>query len=305
MTDAAANAVDGTPAGAAAVTWRSLWLEAAERLGDRDDARRLAQEASGMEGADWILGIDRPAHHRAVAHFDSMVERRVAGEPLQHVLGSWGFRTLDLLCDRRVLIPRSETELVAGLAIEEVRRLLGGVSATELPLVVVDLGTGSGAIALSLLAELPLEAVVVWATDASPEALDVAAANAAGLGRPAAGLRLRRGHWFSALPGELAGQVAVVVANPPYVTTAEVLDRSVLDWEPHGALFAGPDGLDDLRVILAEAPRWLRPGGVVVVEHGAAQGPAVRALATAAGLVDIETVADLAGHDRALVSRRP
>ena len=138
-----------------------------------------------------------------------MVARRAHGEPLQYVLGRWGFRTLDLLVDRRVLIPRPETEVVAGLAID-------ALAALDRPGVAVDLGTGSGAIALSLAAER-WPHVEVWATDVSPDALAVARANLAGLGRRAAVVRLLEGTGSSALPGDLRGRVDVIVSNPPYV----------------------------------------------------------------------------------------
>ncbi len=143
---------------------------------------------------------------------DEMVARRAKGEPLQYVLGRWGFRTLDLMVDRRVLIPRPETEVVAGLAID----------ALPTSGVLVDLGTGSGAIALSAAAERWPD-VEVWATDASAEALAVARANLAGLGRRGAVVRLVEGDWFVALPHELRGHVDVLVSNPPYVAATDPL----------------------------------------------------------------------------------
>jgi release factor glutamine methyltransferase len=226
-----------------------------------------------------------------------MVERRAAGEPLQYVLGRWAFRTLDLLVDRRVLIPRPETEVVAGFAI-------AAAAAVEHDAVVVDLGTGSGAIALAVAAER-WPHVEVWGTDASAGALAVARANLAGLGRRASVARLVEGDWFAALPEDLRGRVDVIVSNPPYVGTAEPLAAEVADWEPLGALFAGADGLDDLRRIIAEAPGWLRPGGVLVLEIGETQGAAVLDLAAAAGLVDAVIEPDLTGRDRALVAHSP
>src|SRR5690606_38267662 len=144
---------------------------------------------------------------RGAIHLDAMLARRERGEPLQYVMGRWGFRSLDLLVDDRVLIPRPETEVLAGLALDEVRRLGAPIA--------VDLGTGSGAIALSLAAEQP--GLEVWGTDASEDALAVARANLAGLGRAATRVRLVAGDWFAALPAELAGRIGVVVSNPPYV----------------------------------------------------------------------------------------
>ncbi len=281
------------------VAWRALWVETTRQLGGAaDEARWLCQEASGREGLAWIEGLDEPATQRAVARLDAMVERRRAGEPLQYVLGSWSFRGVDLLVDRRVLIPRPETELVAEAAIAAART-------RPRPIRVADLGTGSGAIAVALAAELPVTGVDVWATDVSASALDVTRANVAALGRRGANVRVAEGDWYDALPPELAGHLDVVVSNPPYVATDDRLETAVAAWEPAGALLAGPEGLDALRVVVAGGPRWLAPGGTLVVEIGATQGQAVSELASAAGLVDVEVRQDLAGHDRLVTARRP
>ena len=290
------------------VTWRALLAETVERLVQgrvgsapevTPEARWLCESASGLTGAEWVLGQGQPAGARAVARLDAMVERRVAGEPVQYVLGSWAFRHLDLMVDRRVLIPRPETEQVAGVAIEL-------AAACTPPRTVVDLGTGSGAIALSVAHELPPGSVTVWATDVSADALDVARANLAGIGRSGACARLALGSWFEALPDDLMGAVDVIVSNPPYVPDGDdALDASVLAWEPTGALFGGPDGLDAVREIVAGAPEWLRPGGWLVLEIGAGQGGSVVDMLAVAGLVDIDVRADHAGHDRVAVARRP
>jgi release factor glutamine methyltransferase len=211
------------------------------------------------------------------------------------VLGSWGFRRLDLMVDGRVLIPRPETELVVDVALELARQI-------GPPVTIADLGTGSGAIALALADELPLRDVVIWATDASPDALDVARANLAGLGRAAANVRLAAGSWWDALPHDLAGRLDLVVSNPPYVGDSEALDPSVGEWEPSEAVRGGPDGLDAVRAIASDAPRWLRPGGALVCEIGEAQAEAARALAIDAGLVDVVIRDDLAGRPRILVA---
>jgi release factor glutamine methyltransferase len=218
------------------------------------------------------------------------------------VLGSWGFRRLDVMVDRRVLIPRPETETVVEVALDCARRAGAGRAAT----VVADLGTGSGVIALSLAAELPIEGTNVWATDVSADALDVARANLAGLGRPAVNVRLAEGSWYEALPDELRGQLDLVVSNPPYVADNDpLLEPDVREWEPAAALFAGTDGLDAVRAVAEGATTWLRPGGWLVVEIGADHGEAARALATGAGLDAVEVKQDLAGRDRVLVARCP
>jgi release factor glutamine methyltransferase len=195
-----------------------------------------------------------------------------------------------------VLIPRPETEVVAGLAIDAAAGL-------DHPALAVDLGTGSGAIALSLAAER-WPHIEVWATDRSPDALEVARANLAGLGRRAAVVRLAEGDWFGALPDDLRGRVDVLVSNPPYVAADDPLPPAVADWEPTAALVPGPTGLEAIEHLVAQAPDWLAPGGTLVVEIGETQGAAVVALASAAGFPTAAIHPDLAGRDRALVARR-
>jgi release factor glutamine methyltransferase len=232
-----------------------------------------------------------------VQHLDSMVARHRAGEPLQYVLGRWAFRRLDLAVDRRVLIPRPETELVAEVAIELAARV-------PAPRLVADLGTGSGAIGLSMAVELPLDGTTVWLTDRSDEALAVAQANLAGIGRAARNVRIAAGSWFDGLPSD--DRFDVIVSNPPYVAEGSpLLDESVLEWEPAGALFAGADGLDDIRAIVAGASDHLAASGWLVVEIGADQGEAVRGLLAEAGYRDVEIRPDLAGHDRIAIARAP
>ena len=284
------------------VSWRQLATEATQRLAAAGndnaeiEARRMVEEASGSEGTQYWLGLDDLVTVGGVARFDRLLERRMTGEPLQYVLGRWGFRTLDLMVDRRVLIPRPETETVVEHALERLDRL-GRPAAT-----VVDLGTGSGAIALSIAAER--EDVEVWAVDRSADALAVARANLGGLGRDATRVRIVEGSWFDPLPDELRGRFDLVVSNPPYVAPDDPLPAQVADWEPVDALVPGPTGLEALEEICAEAPGWLAPGGWLVVEIGETQGGAAEALARAAGLVEIEVRPDLAGRPRALIARR-
>ena len=280
-----------------ALTWRHLYALGAERLGSDIEARRIVERASGREGPDWLLTLDEPVPKRAVPFFDDMVERRAAGEPLQYVLRRWGFRTLDLLVDRRVLIPRPETEVVVEIAIRELRRI-----DSRRPLV-ADLGTGSGAIALSIAAEVPN--AHVWATDASQEALAVARANLAGIGSPAAvRVRLAQGRWFRALPGAFRGQFDLIVSNPPYIAEDEVLPHEVADWEPRSALIAGPGGTEAIAEIAGSAGEWLAPSGALVVEIAPHQADEALALAQRAGFADVDVRPDLNGRARALVARR-
>jgi release factor glutamine methyltransferase len=276
------------------VIWRQLLGETIERVGERPAARWLCEVASGADRIEDVL--DEPVTQRMVAHLDAMLARHATGEPLAYVLGRWSFRHLDLAVDRRVLIPRPETEVVAGVALELAR-------SCPRPVTVADIGTGSGAIGLALADELPVEGVRVWLTDADADAIDVARANLAGIGRRAANVRIAQGRWFDALPP--GTELDVAVSNPPYIAEgSQLVDGSVLRWEPHQALFAGPDGLDAIRVLVAEAPRWLRPGGWLVLEIGADQGPAVEALLTAASYEDVDIRPDLAGRDRVAVARR-
>jgi release factor glutamine methyltransferase len=279
------------------LTWRAALADATAELGD-PDGRWIVEEASGHAGADLLVHLDEPATERAVAHLDDMLARRRVGEPIQYVLGHWSFRTLDLVVDRRVLIPRPETEQVVEAALAELDRRGGRDRAT----VVADLGTGSGAIALSLCVERPRS--TVWAVERSSAAAAVARVNIAGLGRSGARVRLVEGDWFEALPDDLAGRLDLVVSNPPYVTTAERLDPLVAAWEPAEALYAGADGLDDVRRLLGAAAGWLAPGGAIVVELDPRQADAAAELAEASALVDVTIGSDLSRRPRWVRARR-
>lgn len=286
------------------ITWREVAAETEARLSvvadvPANETRWIIERAAGFEGPEYVLGLDEQVTERGMHFHDLMVERRLAGEPLQYVLGRWGFRSLDLFVDRRVLIPRPETEMVAGLAIDE---LLAMRSAGIDRPVAVDLGTGSGAIGLSIAVEV--ERAEVWMTDASADALAVARSNLTGIGRAATRARVAEGSWFDALPEELRGTIDLVVSNPPYVATSDEVEDIVREWEPSSALFAGDDGLDDIRTLIHEAPSWLRAGGVLVLEMDPRQLVIASELAMASGFVDIETRADLSGRDRALLARQ-
>jgi release factor glutamine methyltransferase len=280
----------------AGTTWRELLAETQATLGNKQDARFLCEHAAGLDAAEFTIALGEVVSQRMGGYVQEMVRRRLAGEPLQYVMGRWAFRHLDLLVDARVLIPRPETELVAQVAIEAAR-------AVQPSRVVVDMGTGSGAIGLSLAHELPLAGTTVWLTDVSPDALDVARANLAGIGRNGANVCIAAGDWFAALPAELAGNVDVLVANPPYVAEGDVdVEDVVARHEPHLALFSGNDGLDAIRAIAAGVCNWLRPGGVLVLEIGHQQGAAVRDVLAAHDLRDVQIRCDLTGRDRIAVA---
>jgi release factor glutamine methyltransferase len=283
------------------VAWQTLLDEATGRLAGagfenaEQEARWLVQRASGLEGAELILGLEEPASLGSASFFHDMLERRLRGEPLQYVLGRWGFRVLDLYVDERVLIPRPETEALTQMALEECRRLEARLA--------VDLGTGSGAIALALAVEWT--GIDVWATDVSPDALAVARANVAAMGRIGAAVRLAEGSWYEALPAELAGAVDVIVSNPPYVAELEVEDMpdEVRAWEPLPALVSGPTGLEAIEQIVAEAPLWLAQPGSLLVEIAPQQAAQAEALARAAGFGSAAVWPDLTGRDRILLAR--
>jgi release factor glutamine methyltransferase len=253
------------------------------------------EDVSGLDRSRWLEEADAGGR----ARLSALVERRLAGEPLQYVLGRWSFRGLDLLVDPRVLIPRPETEVVAEVALLEARRRGGG------RFTVADLGTGSGALALALAAELP--EADVWATDASRSALAVARANLAAVGPDAASrVHLAEGMWYEALPAGLRGRLRVIVSNPPYVTEAEFagLPPEVRNHEPAGALVAGPTGRESLEHLVANGLEWLEPGGALVLEMAPYQSGPLSATAEAAGYDVVAVHPDLAGRDRVLVARR-
>ena len=287
-------------------TWGSLLGSARESL-EGHEAGWIVERASGYPTAELIAHLDEPAPTRAAGFVESMVARRRAGEPLQYVLGVWAFRTLELVVDRRVLIPRPETEAVVEFALGELaraasRRDAAGEPARARHTLAADLGTGSGAIALSLAAEN--REVVVWGTDVSPGALALARANAAGCGTAlATRIRLAEGSWFEALPHDLRGRLDLVVSNPPYVGDDEALPQEVADWEPAVALRAGPTGLEALMEVVSGSPVWLAPGGSLVVECGPHQADAVAQVAVGVGFPEVEVRPDLAGRPRAVLAR--
>jgi len=219
---------------------------------------------------------------------DDLVARRLGGEPLQYIEGSAPFGPLDLLVDERVLVPRPETEGLYEIAVRMVRN----------PEVIVDLCTGSGALALALKKAFPSAAV--FGTDLSPEAIEVAAEN---VRRNQLDIYLVEGDLFDPLPAALLGEVDLLVANPPYISEAEFesLPKDVKR-EPKVALVAGRTGLEVIQDIGASAARWLRPGGVLVCEIGERQG-----VSASSSFLDLPTVVrkDLNKRDRYLIAVKP
>jgi len=285
------------------VTRGELLAELAASLGAPHEARFIVEE---VVGSDSSRGGSVGA--RDLELIRSLASRRLAGEPLQYVLGHWSFRTLDLLVDQRVLIPRPETEQVVEVALGEVRRL-GNLAPS-----IVDVGTGTGAIALSMATELvhACPAGRLWAIDVSPDALAVARENLERVAREGEALlpvTLMQGSWLTPLPSELKGSVDLVVSNPPYVAVGEwfELDDEVRS-EPRLALVAdegtdGTPGLRDVEEVLTQAWAWLSRPGVVVVELSPPQEDAALLLARRLGYDDVRVEPDLAQRPRTLVAR--
>jgi release factor glutamine methyltransferase len=274
---------------------------AIERLAAHGSPRAEAEELLGrlldLRRAELYLepGFEVAPHD--AERFASWVARRAAGEPIQYITGRAAFRDLDLAVDPRVLVPRPETEGLVQVVLDALRDAAARWPEPR----VLDLGTGSGAIALSVAHELPRARVT--ATDASAEALAVARANAERLGL-AARVTFLAGAWFDALDGD--ARFEAVVSNPPYVADPEwsALPADVRH-EPRDALLGGPSGLDDLRHIADEAPRHLVAGGVLALELAEQRAAEVAAWFEGAhDWSEAQVLDDLAGRPRVLLARR-
>lgn len=276
------------------ILWSADYLEGKGVERARLDAEYLLADTLGLDRLQLYLQFDRPLIAEELDLYRPRLQRRARREPLQYILGNAPFRNLELAVDARVLIPRPETEGLVDHVLTWAERRGAG------PLKVLDVGTGSGAIALALASERAETACV--GTDVSAGALDVAAANGRALG---VDVDWRLGEFFNPVrPGE---QFDVVVSNPPYVLESERdgLAPEVRDHEPHNALFAGADGLDALRVLLTGAAQVVAPGGLFALEIGAEQGAAVVALAERLeGFVDARLYPDLASRHRYVLVTR-
>lgn len=267
---------------------RAALAGAAARLADRSETPRLDAEllmahALGVSREALLLGgLDRSAPEG----FAALLERRVGGEPLAYITGTRAFWTIDLAVAPGVLIPRPDSETLIEAAVDHFRGTAG-------PKRVLDLGTGSGALLLAALAEWPEASGV--GIDRSSAALAIASANAEALDM-AGRARMIEGGWAGT--GEAFD---LILCNPPYIGTDEPLPRDVIEHEPHSALFAGADGLDDYRAIAPLLRAQLAPGGAACIEIGATQGAAVSALVAAEGLAT-RVRSDLAGRDRCIIA---
>ncbi len=283
---------------------RDAWLSARERLRaaavpDPDmDARLLVAEALGLPRPGGLMARgDDPMPTPARIRLDAFLERRAgAREPVARILGRRGFWTLDLALGPDTLEPRPDTETVVSAVLE-------AVTDRSAPLRLLDLGTGTGAIVLALLAELP--AARGLGLDIAPGAVAVAAENAArhGLSERA---EMRPGDWRGGLPDLGEGTFDVVVSNPPYVRADEMaaLSPEVREHDPPAALVAGADGLDAYRALIPLARRLLRPGGLLALEIGHDQASAVSALVQAGLKAPVRVVKDLGGRPRCVLCRR-
>jgi release factor glutamine methyltransferase len=284
------------------VNRRELISELAATLGATHEARFICDEVLGPDA-------NTPVTDAAIRCARELAARRRSGEPLQYLLGHWPFRTVDLQLNSHVLIPRPETEQVVEVALAELQRLAPAKPS------LVDAGTGSGAIALSLATELAVKYPngEVWATDASPEALTVAAANWDRVRHHHAATVLPvtfvAGNWLKGLPPELRGSIDLVIANPPYVAAAEWPELADdVRREPRQALVAadgsdGTPGLADVETVLTQALDWLSRPGTAVIELAPQQAEAAVVLARAMGYDHARVEPDLAQRPRALVCR--
>lgn len=280
-----------TTGGASQQTLAEALAQAARQGLARLDAQLLLLHAMSRKPGEraWLIAHDDEALGASQQHrFEALCARRVRGEPVAYLVGMREFHGLELQVDRRVLVPRPDTETLVEWAL-----------ALMAPLVsprVLDLGTGSGAIALALQHARP--DAHVEAVDRSAEALAVAGSNARRLGLA---VRFRQASW---LEGTAASDWDLIVSNPPYVADTDPHLQDLAD-EPREALVAGPEGLDDLFTLIDQSPRCLRNGGWLLLEHGHDQAQAVRARLAERGWAEVQSRLDLGGVERCSGGRRP
>lgn len=274
---------------------RTLGTEHLRSVGiEGPDADLLLAHALGVSRSalTQLMVNDAPISDDDARDYLASIERRSTREPLQHITGRAPFRHLELFVGPGVFVPRPETEVLVDVALAELPEFA--------PLTVVDLGTGSGAIAIALATERP--AWRVAAVERSPAAYEWAARNVRAF---APAVRLELGDLGSAF-ADLAGTVDAVVTNPPYIPTWAVpIDPEVRDFDPREALYSGADGLDDIRTIATRGLTLLRPGGLLAIEHGEHQGAEIRKLLAAAEWQDAATRPDLTGRERVTFARAP
>ncbi len=278
------------------LTWATPYFSRYAVDSPRLTAELLLAHALGLTRLDLFLQFDQPLEPGELAGFKTLVQRRVAGEPVAYMIGTQGFWTFELSVDPSVLIPRPETERLVACAVKRLP------AAGNLPYSVVDLGTGSGAIVIALAMERPDHRYL--AVERSAGALKTAQRNVRRLG-VSDRVDLLRADWLSAVGSR--AEFHLVVSNPPYIPTADIpgLQKEVAEHEPIAALDGGPDGLDCLRHLIHAAGQVLKPGGYLLMEMGWDQQPGLRAAAAAAGgFEDPVFFKDFAGLDRVVELRK-
>ena len=273
------------------IGWAARYLEERGVLHPRLNAELLLSHATGRSRVDLYTRPESEVPLRQLVDFAELVRRRGFREPLQYIVGRKGFRYLDLVVDRRVLIPRPETEVLVERALELLRSMKGRHP------VVVDVGTGSGCIALSICKEFPHSQV--YATDISERALQVARLNTSRNGLEGL-VSFHVGDLLSPLPPSLRGRCDLVVSNPPYISEADYLrlPEEVRDHEPRVALMAGPRGVEVHLRLMGQARDWLAPGGFLLMEMGEDQGEELEEAARRMGYGHVAMYCDLCGRPR-------
>ncbi|MFH0300451.1 peptide chain release factor N(5)-glutamine methyltransferase [Bradyrhizobium sp. 31Argb] len=290
MSEFAGQSVE-TARRALAARFKSAAIDSAEL-----DARMLLGAVLRLDLTGMITAANRTLTENEAAKLEAFARRRLAGEPVARILGQKEFWGLPLKLSAATLVPRPDTETVVELALQ----ILRADGALGKPLRIADLGTGTGAILLALLSELP--AATGYGTDISTEALETARANALALG-----IEKRATFIACDYASGLSGRFDLIVSNPPYIPSADIADLAVevREHDPLAALDGGDDGLDAYRVLIPQAAGLLAPGATLVVESGISQSQAIEALMTAAGLVPAGPPrADLAGIPRAVAGRK-
>ena len=286
----------------ASVSWEELLSETTRRLEVDNaelEAKWMIEEVSGVTN---LHDYQEQAKPIQLKRLSKLIARRLTGEPLQYVLGRWQFRELDLFVDDRVLIPRPETEILVGYALEECKSKKNRLDETR-SLNVADLGCGSGAIGLSIAREI--QEVSVWCTDVSEGAIAVTRANLAGLGMVGQKVSISQGSWFEALPQEMLEKFDVIISNPPYISDSEELPPEVSEWEPSSSLRSGPLGTEDLSFLLNNSIEWLSAEGQLILELAPMQADQMVEEAKNLNFREVQLRNDLTGRDRVLMAKKP
>lgn len=273
-------------------TIKQVLTDAVAKLNNEEatiEARILLEKTLAVNSAWLISHAEDSVDLDTLSLFEALIQRRVNGEPIAYILGEREFFGLNLKVTPDTLIPRSDTETLVETALAKIP--------DDQPSKVLDLGTGTGAIAIAIARHKPNADVM--AVDLSAAALDIAMSNVHQLA--ISNVTCVQSDWFNALD---AMRFDVIVSNPPYIEVKDQhLKQGDLRFEPISALVSGEDGLSDIRIILKNVLVYLKPQGWVMLEHGYLQGPSVQELMAEAGLVDIETIQDLAGNDRVTIAK--